>query len=352
MLKIIGLPEDLFEGLDVKLPPPEIARRLHVVLDGLEPRFGARNPIVGQIKLTLSAELLLTGDYRGAFDNAEQADQALRNTEATETASLKNLITGDDAQSAISAVLAQSAMKLGGAAKASKETELAFEAYQRANDDETQRAMRLSAGVRYAADAALARLIAQREAALAHRKAVVEAIEKGFSKNGDAELDAVDREISFVDKDVAARFPRFSGMLAPSPIGLEETQGYIRPGEALVAFQVNDDSTIAWIVRHDGSDCVLLPVGRSRLETLARRIRRRRLARPRRSASVRPGRRPDVVYGGVRAGRRSPGRSQAHPARPRRSASRCAVPTAPAETADGAGRNGALSGRALAGAQV
>ena len=274
LLVLMGLPKDFLNDLTPATPPKILAAKMEVLARVFEKRFGPRHPMTGQVKVAWAAGLLASGDARGAFETAVQADAALRDASPGDTGSLKDLIAGQGTQAAISAILARSMLALGGVDTLPREATLAFEAYQRASDDETQRALRVSAAMRRSGDPSLSALLVRREAALARKRNAVSGLAAGRGTGGGVSaLDAADDDIAAIDAALARDFSRFSNLLAARPVGLDEARGYLHADEAILVYQVLKDATIVWVLRSNRVDCRPLSANADELTGLSRRIR-------------------------------------------------------------------------------
>jgi CHAT domain-containing protein len=276
ILNLLGMPLELLSGLGPDAPPDVLAKKLRVIANAMESRFGAGNPVTGEAEIALGAALLKANDPRGAFDTTLKGEEASRDVVSPDAGSLNDILLGKSMQSAVSATLTRSVLALGGIAGAPTESDTAFQVYQRSADSETQRALRISAGVRHSGNRALANLMSRREAALAQKKEIISAIEAGKSAGldgGSKALEAADHEIKLVDQSVARDFPRFSGLFSAQPVGLAEARSFLRADEALLAYQITKDGAAVWVLRQDRADIVDLAAKSQSVAELVMRLR-------------------------------------------------------------------------------
>jgi TPR repeat protein/CHAT domain-containing protein len=68
-----------------------------------------------------------------------------------------------------------------------------------------------------------------------------------------ARAGALKDKLDGLSQRLAQDFPRYAELAVPRPVPLDQVQGLLKPGEALVALAANDVDAMVWLVRPDGS---------------------------------------------------------------------------------------------------
>jgi CHAT domain-containing protein len=151
-----------------------------------------------------------------------------------------------------------------------------FHAAQLAEASSTEQALSAMA-VRFStADAALAKLIRDRDDAQLERERAEASLTNvlGAAASGRDparetavrnDLAAADARLSEIDGALARDFPRYAEIANPLPLAIAEAQKLLGPKEALISYFVSDAASFLWVVRPDAAALIRLPIGRSDL---------------------------------------------------------------------------------------
>lgn len=110
-------------------------------------------------------------------------------------------------------------------------------------------------------DDALGQLAEERETLLARRDALELELERLYAVQGDegrdrraaarADYEQVRARLTAVDADIEARFPAYAELTSPRALTVAETQGLLKPDEALLLVLVNPEATYVWGLSRD-----------------------------------------------------------------------------------------------------
>lgn len=137
----------------------------------------------------------------------------------------------------------------------------AFEAAQWAIASEAADAL-AKVSARFAqGDDALGRLAEAREVLVSQRDRLEREMERLYGVSGDEGVarraqartayEATVEQLRAVDADIEARFPAYSELTSPGALSVTETQGLLKPDEALLLVLVNPDAAYVWGVSRD-----------------------------------------------------------------------------------------------------
>ena len=110
-------------------------------------------------------------------------------------------------------------------------------------------------------DDALGRLAEERETLIGRRDALERELERlyaaadaqtqGRRTTVRAEYETVAARLKVVDADIEVRFPAYAELTSPRALSIRETQGLLKPDEALLLVLVNPEATYVWGVSRD-----------------------------------------------------------------------------------------------------
>lgn len=110
-------------------------------------------------------------------------------------------------------------------------------------------------------DDALGRLAERRETLIARRDALEREQERLYGQEDaqgrerraatDAEYDRTGESLRAVEADIDARFPAYAELTSPGALSVAETQGLLKPDEALLLVLVNPEATYVWGVSRE-----------------------------------------------------------------------------------------------------
>ncbi len=110
-------------------------------------------------------------------------------------------------------------------------------------------------------DDALGRLAEQRETLIARRDNLEREQERLYGLEDpdgrqrraatDAEYERVVQSLRVVEADIDARFPAYAELTSPGALSIAETQGLLKPDEALLLVLVNPEATYVWGLSHE-----------------------------------------------------------------------------------------------------
>lgn len=110
-------------------------------------------------------------------------------------------------------------------------------------------------------DDALGRLAEERETLIGRRDALERELERlyaaadaqtqGRRTTVRSEYETVAARLKVVDADIAVRFPAYAELTSPRALTIRETQGLLKPDEALLLVLVNPEATYVWGVSRD-----------------------------------------------------------------------------------------------------
>ncbi|MGQ2991660.1 MAG: CHAT domain-containing protein [Brevundimonas sp.] len=164
----------------------------------------------------------------------------------------------------LAAALAMAGSALGQAVSPDTPESLRAEAFEAAQwaiaSDAADALAKVSA--RFAqGDDALGRLAEERETLIGRRDALERELERlyaaadtqtqGRRTTVRAEYETVAARLKVVDADIEVRFPAYSELTSPRALTIRETQGLLKPDEALLLVLVNPEATYVWGVSRD-----------------------------------------------------------------------------------------------------
>lgn len=164
----------------------------------------------------------------------------------------------------LAAALAMAGSALGQAVSPDTPESLRAEAFEAAQwaiaSDAADALAKVSA--RFAqGDDALGRLAEERETLIGRRDALERELERlyaaadaqtrGRRTTVRSEYEAVAARLKVVDADIEDRFPAYAELTSPRALTIRETQGLLKPDEALLLVLVNPEATYVWGVSRD-----------------------------------------------------------------------------------------------------
>lgn len=92
------------------------------------------------------------------------------------------------------------------------------------------------------------------------------------------ELSALETQMAENRRSISTQFPDYDSLVSNEPLSLTEAQALLRKGEALLTFAINDEQTHLVLLRQDSATALTIPLHRTELDKLVRRVRATLLA--------------------------------------------------------------------------
>ena len=81
------------------------------------------------------------------------------------------------------------------------------------------------------------------------------------------------KEIESIDFELTRRFPAYQELARPEPVTVAKVQGLLHPGEAMLVYAMDDNSSYVWVVTPERASFRSLPVKRKDVETQVAKVR-------------------------------------------------------------------------------
>ena len=271
-----------------ELGRPDAARPVHErALKIREARLGPGHPDVANSLNNLAANHLDRGDWKTAYDYFKRSNTIwiTRRREHSATAAGGDVELKRFPDSFLGFIRA--GFELARTADPAAAVKLADEGYQAA-----QWAQRTAAAgaiakmsIRIAAGSGPLSAHVRRQQDLANQAQALDAAllahiskpQESREPKAEAELkrriSVVFGELARIDGEVAGKFPQHAALTGPAALSIAATQELLRPDEALYTMAVTASGSFAWVVTHEASRWVRVPLTRDAIRDLVAALR-------------------------------------------------------------------------------
>ena len=268
-----------------ELGRPDAARPVHErALKIREARLGPGHPDVANSLNNLAANHLDRGDWKTAYDYFKRSNTIWitrrRATDAGGDVELKRF-----PDSFLGFIRA--GFELARTADPAAAVTLADEGYQAAQWAQRTAAAgaiaKMSARIAAGSDPLSAHVRRQQDLAnqaqaldavlLAHISKPQDSREPKAEADLKRRISAVFGELARIDGEVARKFPQHAALTGPAALSIAATQELLRPDEALYTMAVTASGSFAWVVTHDASRWVRVPLTRDAIRDLVAALR-------------------------------------------------------------------------------